>query len=336
MYIVIVCVNCNGSSQIEEDVLGKVVQCPLCNKPTVARTQTAVLPLARPIEASIRLPIAESPLSLDDAAPLPPREKPGPQRDTEPVTQTRVNAPPKRSPLRMGVYATLSLLLTLLLMAGIYMAFRYGNGLIPDGDWKTFAPPEGNCSIRMPGDPVAEEIPASGPGELGGKRFTVKRWFERVEVSFGWMDYDATKLLEQRFGQFVLPLRDREIKRLNGKLIGESPVNYTVKGRTIEDRLVTIELENGKAFLHIYFDADPDRLEHRIRTELNRKQLLVYAPTIPTSVGAWLPVEVMMQTRVRYIEPGQRIRLWFACAQGRKITSATPWLSNYFTSFVPE
>jgi hypothetical protein len=332
MYIVIVCMNCDGSSQVEEDALGKVVQCPLCNKPTVARTQTAVLPVAKPIETLVRLPVQEAPLSLDDASPLKPSEKPLPQ----PFRKTPAIAPPKRSPVRTAIFATISLLLTLLLMVGIYMAFRFGNGLIPDDDWKTFAPPEGNCSIRMPGDPVAEDIPASGPGELGGKRFTVKRWFERVEISFGWMDYDATKLLEQRFGQFVLPMRDREIKRLNGKLIGESPVNYTVKGRTIEDRLITIDMDKGKAFLHIYFDADPDRLQHQIRTELNRKQFLIYAPVGPSLIGAWLPVEVMVQTRVRFIEPGQRIRLWFACAQGRKITSDTPWLSKFFTSFAPD
>lgn len=336
MYIVIVCVNCNGSSQVEEEALGKVVQCPLCNKPTVARTPAAVLPVAKPIDTPVTTAIQESPLSLDDATPLPPADKPKQRHEQEPIPTLPVVAPPRRSPLRTGIFATISLLFTLVLMAGIYMAFRYGNGLIPDGDWETFKPPDGNCSIRMPGEPVSEDIPASGPGELGGKRFTVKRWFERVEVSFGWMDYDASKLLEQRFGQFVLPTRDREIKRLNGKLVGESQVNYTVRDRTIEARLVNIDLEKGKAFLQIYFDADVDKLQSQIRTELVRKQYLIYAPFGSTMGGAWVPIEVTEQIRRRHIEPGQRIRLWFACAQGRKITSETPWLSKFFTSFAPD
>ena len=60
MYIVIVCVNCNGSSQVEEEVLGKVVQCPLCDKPTVARTQMAVLPVAKPIDLFTMSPVEAS------------------------------------------------------------------------------------------------------------------------------------------------------------------------------------------------------------------------------------------------------------------------------------
>ncbi len=330
MYIVIVCVNCNGSSQVEESMLGKVVECPLCGKPTVARTQTAVLPVAKPVE----IPTSqnqEMPLSLDDATPLPPPEPPKPIFQPATVERRIPEPPPKRSPVRTALYASISLLLTLAVMAGVYMAFRYGDGQIPDSDWKTFRPPDGNCSILMPGHPEAEEIPAANFGELGGKRFTVKRWFERVEVTFGWMDYDA-KVVDQRFGDVVLSLRDREIKRLKGKLLGESEVNFKAGDRKIAARLVNIDLEKGKAFLQFYVDADPERLRYEKRTEMAPMQFLAFAPVL----NIWFPIDVRVPTPVRVIEPGQRIRIWFACAQGRKIKSDTAWLSKFFTSFAPE
>lgn len=334
MYIVIVCVNCNGSSQIDEAMLGKVVECPLCGKATVARTPTAVLPVARPIESSAIGPSAgEAPLSLDDATPLPAPE--APKAQAHPPKEPP--QPVKRSPVRTAVYATISLLATLLIMAGIYMAFRYGNGEIADDDWQRFQPPDGHCTVLMPGEPTVEDVPAQGAGELGGKRFTVRCWFEQVEVSFGWMDYDAARVVEQlRFEQLAGPLRDREIKRLNGKLTGESQVNYSIKDRDFVSRLANIEFAKGKAFFQVYFDADPSRLPHHERVEMVKKQPMLYAPVGCTLGGCWLPVEITVQQKRQVIEPGTRLRIWFAVAQGKKITSETQWISKFLTSFAPQ
>jgi hypothetical protein len=337
MYIVIVCVNCNGSSQVEEAMLGKVVECPLCGKPTVARTQTAVLPVARPIESPAPLQTLQpdAPLSLDDATPLPHTNKP--KAISVPVLAKPVARPAtKRSPVRTAVYATISLLITLLLMIGIYSAFRYGNGQISDSSWEPFQPPDGRCTVLMPGEPQAADIPATSAGELGGKRFVVKRWFERVEIEFGWMDYDAARVEKMGFDQFVMPLRDREIKRLNGKLIGESQVNYTVKDRDFVSRLATIDLEKGKAFLQVYFDADLKRLPHREVIELVKKQPLLFVPLASGLGGCWVPVEFTVEQKRQVIEPGARVRLWFACAHGNKVTSDMKWISKYLTSFAPD
>ncbi len=46
MFVVIVCTNCEGASQVDEATLGQVVQCPHCGKPTTARPKEAVLPVA--------------------------------------------------------------------------------------------------------------------------------------------------------------------------------------------------------------------------------------------------------------------------------------------------
>src|SRR5580700_10069431 len=99
MFVVIVCTNCQGASQVGEAVLGQPVQCPLCGKPTVARTREAVLPLAKPIQEHL--------LSLDDDPQLPPPrpESSAKHRPARDLKKPRI----KRSPLWTAIYFTGSL-----------------------------------------------------------------------------------------------------------------------------------------------------------------------------------------------------------------------------------
>jgi hypothetical protein len=324
MYVVIVCANCAGASQVEEAELGQAVQCPLCGTLTVARTPQAVLPVAKPV-APAPAP-AEAPLSLDDAPQLPP-----PPARKEPV------APPaKTSPLRTYVYTGLSLFFTLALIGLIYGFFRYGNADIPQGAWHAFRPPEGRCAIDLPGEPDEEDVPPEGYAVLGGKRFKVNRWFERVELEFGWIDLDADQLLQKHFDSVVFDFLRREMKRLGGELSGEHTLNFVVKGRKFEARRFQGDTPKGKTFVQVYFDADPERLTGRVATQLETKQVMVFMPAGATGAGAWAPVNVTVETRKRVLDPGQHLRLYFAAARGKKLRTDTPWLDKFFTSFAPE
>lgn len=329
MYVVIVCGHCAGASQVDEGELGKLVQCPLCGQTTVARTHEAVLPVAKPVEppAFTPPPVPTPPpnepevLSLDDAPQLPPKPPPAPRA--------------KRSPVRTAVYTGLSLLATLILMGLIYGAFRYGHPDIPDSAWETFTPPGGRCTIEMPGEPESEDVPAEGYAVLGGKRFTVKRWFERVEVGFGWIDLNADQLFEKHFDTVVFDFLHREMKRLGGELGGEHTMNFVVKGRKWEARRYQGDTPKGKAVVQVYFDADPARLEHHEVTQKEPRRMLIYAPTA-TGAGLWLPYDYTVEIRKRVFAPGQKLRLYFATARGKKLTANTPWVGKFFNSFVPE
>jgi hypothetical protein len=336
MYVVIVCAHCNGSSQVDETLIGQAVQCPLCGKPTVARTPEAILPVARPLEAPMPAATPEAPLSLDDAPPLPPlkSERSAPRPDAPKPPRA------KQSPLRTAVYAGTSLILTLLLMALIYWGFRYRSHDIPLSawSWQTFKPPEGKCTIDFPGEPEAEDIPAGRFGILGGKRFVVKQWLERFQITlaFGWADLDADKWLLSKFDQAVIPIRDAEARWLEGKVTGEATVNFVVGKRKFEARQYQIDAGEAKAQLQIYFDSDSSHLLYHDVEETLQQEILTFAPMGSSPTGFWLPIEIPLKVQKRVVEPGQSFRLWFASVSGKKITPETKWLPKFFNSFVPQ
>ena len=311
MNVVIVCADCRGKSQVDESSLGGMVQCPLCGKPTVA-----ALPAAVPL------------LSLDEDAPAS-------GVVSAPRVPDRVPTPP-RTPLRKGIYAFISLLLTIAIMGGIYAAFRYGDGQIPDRSWLTFTPPGEKSSIRMPGESTVERIPAEGFASQGGQRFRVHRWFEKADAEFGWVDLDATKAVASRFDDLVAALRDREVKRLDGKLTGESRVNFVVKNRKFEVRQYLIDLPKGKAVMQIYFDPDIERLKFQTVRTLEPHTLVLDIPTGWDLKGPPLSVEVPVEVRQMHVEPGQSLRLYFAIASGKNVTRETPWVPKFLGSLVPE
>ena len=317
MYVVIVCANCNGASQVDEDALGKMVQCPLCGKPTAARTKEAVLPVAKPLEQSV----SDAPLSLDDAP-------------ASPIANA--SAKPQAAPVKKAIYIGLSLFATLVLMGLIYGAFRYGNGDIPDSSWKKFKPPDGKCEVSLPGEPEAEEIPAEGFAVLGGKRFVVNRWFEKIRVGFGWIDLDADRLQGVKFDQIALPFRDRELKRLNGKMTAEGTVNFIVGKRPFEARLYQIETDKEKVVLQIYFDADVKRLRSHEIVEKIRDEFQFFAPLGLNPAGVGVPIELKFDQRRLVIDPGEKLRLYFAIIGGKKVVADAPWVTKFFNSFVPE
>jgi hypothetical protein len=137
------------------------------------------------------LPAPMEPLSLDDAPQLPPKR----EAPLEPVASKNT---PQTSTLLL---AAKSLGLTLVVMAAIYAAYWFW--IKPR--WVRFSPPNGDCSVLMPGTPKQEDILATGFANLGGKRFIVswrsstKKTDDRssgdnAEVSIGWIDLDSQRL----------------------------------------------------------------------------------------------------------------------------------------------
>jgi hypothetical protein len=221
-------------------------------------------------------------------------------------------------------------------MGAIYKAFHYGDGDIPDRAFKTSAPPEGNCTIRLPGDPVVEDIPAEGVAELGGKRFSVNCWFEGVKVSFGWIDFNAAKFEGGNFDQIAVPFRKREEKRLGGESKGESLLDYVVGKRSLQVKRTKMDLPEGKAILQVYIEPDAGRLKRHIVEKIERVNVFDREPTALALSGMWLPLDIDVKTPYNALDPNQKIRLYFALAQGKKITVDTPWVQKFFNSFVPE
>jgi hypothetical protein len=229
----------------------------------------------------------------------------------------------------------LSLFLTLLLMGLVYGIFRYGTPDIPDSAWKKFAPPEGKCSIEFPGEPEAEDIPAEGFAVQSGKRFIVKRWYERVELAFGWIDLDADMAMEKHFDSMVFDLLRREMKRLNGRLSGEQTLSFVTGGRKWEARRYQGDTDTGKAVVQIYFDADPKRIGAKEVIQKEPRRTVEFVPTGFAGLVYPLPVDGYEEVRKTIFPPGQRLRLYFAEARGKKLKADTPLVDRFFNSFSP-
>src|SRR5947209_19731724 len=174
MYAVITCAHCKQAVQVAESSLGKPVRCPLCGQATPAEVKPT-LPVAEPLPEA-----GGPPLSLDEAEQLPPKPLP-PDRSSAALPPTdKHTAPPPgkpRSPLRLGLQIAGSLLLALLAVAAVVAYFRYGSGQVPEGAWREFCPPDGRCCVQMPGEPEAADVPAEAYAGVGGRRFSVNRWF---------------------------------------------------------------------------------------------------------------------------------------------------------------
>jgi hypothetical protein len=329
MFVVIVCANCQGASQVDQVALGQVVQCPLCGKTTVARTREAVLPVAKPIE--------EQPLSLDDDDRLLTPSRANPEFPPEPRGEHAPAKPyAKRSPLATALYTTISLVFTLLVMGAIYGAFRYGNGDVSASDFQTFTPPGGNCTVQMPGEPVAEDVPVEGYAVLNSKRFMVNRWFERVRISFGWIDLEASKLEGATLDQIAVPFREREVKRLNAKIEGESLLEYVAGKHKLQAKRTKLDTPQGKAILQVYIEPDAGRLRRHAVEETERVNVFEREPAALMLTGVWLPLEIDVKVERKVLSPNQQIRLYFALIQGKKLDVDSGWVEKLLNSFVPE
>jgi hypothetical protein len=94
-------------------------------------------------------------------------------------------------------------------------------GKLPDSAWKRFAPPGGDCTILMPGDPVPKPLPAADPGITNSRKYVVT--WQRPDVSFAIaysdLSDEATRQvsIEQR-----LDLEREEIrKQMRGVLVSD-------------------------------------------------------------------------------------------------------------------
>jgi hypothetical protein len=219
------------------------------------------------------LPAPMEPLSLDDAPQLPPKR----EAPLEPVASKNT---PQTSTLLL---AAKSLGLTLVVMAAIYAAYWFW--IKPR--WVRFSPPNGDCSVLMPGTPKQEDILATGFANLGGKRFIVswrsstKKTDDRssgdnAEVSIGWIDLDSQRLPGVQFDQIAIPAREREAQRLEGKSKGEVPVIFSAKGKKYDASECLIESENGITVLRLYLQqGDPRRRMYILEAkapDLDRKE----------------------------------------------------------------
>lgn len=224
MFVRVACLKCGKLFQVPESAIGTEVNCPYDNTPTMA------LPVA-----GMPAPSPE-PLSLDDDLPQP------------------AKAVPVAKPTRWIANAAIGLVLVVVVLAVTLALLRYGSGNIPPMAWSEFTPPDGSCSIELPGTPTEERIEPNASDVLtrGLNLYTTEGWYSRARVWFGWRDLDPgwAKLAEKdRDGSITSPVlsaeRDRRKDQVQGTITKEATVRFdshlglevwmdTPKGKLVE------------------------------------------------------------------------------------------------------
>jgi hypothetical protein len=230
MFLPVACLKCGKLFQVPEAAAGTEVDCPWCH------SNTSALPVAGIHDS--RIPQSE-PLSLDDE---PASYPPNPD---QPANRWFVHA----------AIATVAALAILALTVGI---LRYGSGSISSASWEAFTPPDGSCSIALPGTPTAETIEPKGHA-LGGEQYSVTGWYSRARVWFGWRDLDPGWVKQaalDRDGAITSPIlaaeRDLRKVQMGGAIEKEAMVRFnpntglevqmdTPRGKLVERYILALE-----------------------------------------------------------------------------------------------
>lgn len=204
------CPGCREPFQVAATALGKPVRCPLCGHVAPAEAAPVGLPVGE---------VAEEPLSLDDAEPLPPpvpRPALPPARPREPITRKQV---------------FLSVALTLAAVGGVLFVYWL---LSPPTDWIEFVPPEGRCRVELPSEPTEEPV-SEQVHVVGGKRYSVdyREWTQPYQITFGWLDLEAEAM--QYTSLEKIAERDREARGIND-------------AELVEEGYVKINANDGREF----------------------------------------------------------------------------------------
>jgi hypothetical protein len=239
MFVPVACPRCGKPFQVPAADAGKDVACPWC------AAVVAALPVAGPVS---------SPLGAD--APGSPGQAPARRDQPGPISldDETPSAPKRGFPFRTALGV---LVLVLAVFAVTVLVLGYGAGRVPGWAWREFSPPDGSCTVSLPGEPQPEPLPppADGPG-LGGTRYSTHGWYSGVRTWVAWRDLDpgwAKQLAADRDAALLRPVlekeRDRTRERVGGTVTREGVVRFgdhqgiqvemdTPRGKLIERLLV--------------------------------------------------------------------------------------------------
>jgi len=208
MFVPVACLKCGKLFQVPAAAAGTEVACPWCKGITPALPVAAVPDAAPPASAP-------APLSLDDA---------------EPESADAPPRPPFRFPLRTALVA---LLVTAGVGVGVVAVLGYGAGRVAPAAWAEFTPPDGSCTVLLPGAPDEEPVEPQASTARGGLRYVTTGWYSGVSAWVGWQDLDpawAKEAAGDRDGVFAAAVlaaeRDRRVAQVGGTAVAVKPARF--------------------------------------------------------------------------------------------------------------
>jgi WD40 repeat protein len=207
------CPHCDKMLQLRENMLGKTIRCPGCQK-TFPAPASAPAPVA---EEEIPEVLPADPPAVEEVLPAsaaaPPRR---PVLREEPDDmRSRAGRKPAAQRKGVGVGLVVGILATLLVLCGggataVYFvgkaivnagrqmstAFGAGPQPIPPTMWMTSRPIEGYCTISMPGQPYTMERSEAASSHPGIRRLGISRTDYHRTFLIGYLNLSAAQLAE--------------------------------------------------------------------------------------------------------------------------------------------
>jgi hypothetical protein len=245
MSAILVCPECKRKLRIPETVAGKSVRCPAC--------KTLIPPaLQAPAEAITEQKPA-APVVLEEAAPARPRSRPRLEadEDQDDGAPSRTKQVKKRSSTGMILGLVLAGgCLGMMCVGGgvaalVYFAF---NKTIPDSDWQTFTPPNGGCTVLMPGTPVAQSLPVPG---LTITQYMVERKNINTAFAVAFCDVPPQNVRPSLLRDVANSSRDGILAKMSGgKVISEAEISLgNMPGREYQIQPTTRGTFIGRVYL---------------------------------------------------------------------------------------
>jgi hypothetical protein len=273
MTSLVICPDCQRKLKVPESAVGKSIHCPTCKAliPLVSEPELTTLDSdSSETDAPSRSRAVRTTPPLRSAAARPrirPPQDEEPEDNVEPAAEKsiRKKSSRRRGPIRKKSSAGLIIgltvggvvLLLVLLAGGAGLLLHFvRNRPVPQAEWQTFAPPNGNCSVLMPGTPQSQPMTTLG---LTINKYLVTRVREKAFFVVAFANFGPDPLQPNALEIVMNAERDHLLRTLNGKVTSETPITLgNLPGR--EFQLATVP--QGTVIERIYLAKVGDT--HRV------------------------------------------------------------------------
>ncbi|VTR91307.1 unnamed protein product [Gemmata massiliana] len=262
MFVPVHCTSCSKPFQVPDDALGKPTLCPWC--------QAVVTAL--PVASVAEVPHTQPAPAPEPPAPVVPTAKRGGPRllsldeDAPPKPRIGRAAPCENTKPRPVLVATVigAVLTTVILVMGVTLAaLRYGSGSIRESGWTEYTPPDGSCSVLLPGSPTEEGVEPNAAGSAtGGKRYTHSGWYTRTSAWLAWNDLEpgfVASLANDKEKVFTASAIQAELNREKTRLGGTVTKEAEIRFKSAWGVEVHMDSPNGKVIEWLVLVAEGGR-----------------------------------------------------------------------------
>lgn len=247
MNALVVCPECNRKLKVPESAAGKAIRCPGCKTVIPAKKgmppekTKATNPQSPPREAVATAPTRPS-------AEIPTRTRPpiveeGTEEEPSPRKKTRKGS---STGWIVGLIVGGAVLFLGLVGGGIGLIVYFVlNKTIPDAEWQSFSPPNGGCTILMPGTPVPQTMNMLG---IPLTQYQVERKKENAVFELAIFDLPPQLLRPNVLQDIVNGSRNAVVAQTNGTVKSETSITLG----NMEGREYQIQKERGTLITRTY------------------------------------------------------------------------------------